>query len=235
DRVSVVTNGIEVDHFDPARVVPEPRSGKIVIFTGNLAEYQGIDLMLKAFRRVAARVADARLVIATDSSFAPYEGLTRELGIRERIDVIPAPAFADLPRLLVNADVAVNPRTDCVGVPVKLLNYMAAARPVASFDGSAPGVVHGKTGWLAQSGNVEALADGIMALLADPERAHAIGRAAREHVAEFCSWPRAAERCEEIYWSLVRRSHPDQQVLPHNPPAYGMAERRSGTGTRFTD
>jgi glycosyltransferase involved in cell wall biosynthesis len=202
--VSVVTNGIELDHFDPARFPPrEAGNGKRLIFTGNLAEYQGIDLMLRAFRHAAERNREARLVIAADSSFAPYEALARELGIRDRLDLMASPPFADLPRLLASADIAINPRTDCDGVPVKLLNYMAAARAVVSFAGSAPGVTHGRNGWLAKSGDVEALGEGILTLLADPDRAKSLGRAAREYVAEHCSWPKAAERCEAIYRALV--------------------------------
>ena len=204
-RISVVSNGIEIDHFDPARHALAPRGpGRTLIFTGNLAEYQGIDLMLKAFRHVAAAVPDTRLLIATDSSFAPYEALARELGISERIDLVSSPRFADLPRLLLAADVALNPRTDCDGIPVKLLNYMAAARPAVSFDSAAPGVTHGTNGWLVPSGNVEAFAAGVVALLQDPERARAIGQGARDYVAQHASWPKAAERCEQIFESLCR-------------------------------
>ncbi len=202
-RVSVVANGTEVDHFDPARVGPVPRRpGRTLVFTGNLAGYQGIDLMLKAFSLVAPRVADARLLIASDSRFEAYEALARELGIRDRIDLEPSPPFDSLPRLLLSADIALNPRENADGVPVKLLNYMAAALPAVSFAGSAPGVTHGLNGWLADSGNVEAFADGVVALLQDPARAAAMGRAARDYVVENASWPKAAEQCERLYASL---------------------------------
>jgi glycosyltransferase involved in cell wall biosynthesis len=204
-RVSVVTNGIELEHFEPARhVMPPRRAGKTVIFTGNLAEYQGIDVMLKAFRLVLAAVPEARLLIATDSSFRPYETLARELGIRDRIDLVSSPRFDDLPRLLLSADVALNPRTDCDGIPVKLLNYMAAARPAVSFATAAPGVTHGVNGWLADSGNVDALGAGVVALLQNPAKADVIGRGGRDYVEHYASWPKAAERCEQIFESLRR-------------------------------
>lgn len=203
ERVSVVANGIELEHFDPSRLAQAPsRNGRSLIFTGNLAEYQGIDLMLKAFSGVVAKVPDARLAIASDSSFAPYEALARDLGIRERVDLVMSPSFDDLPRLLANADIALNPRTDCDGVPVKLLNYMAAARPAVSFRGSAPGVTHGLNGWLAANGDVDDFAAGVVALLQEPARAQAIGQAARDYVEKNCSWPTAAEHCERIYESL---------------------------------
>ncbi len=200
DRVSVISNGIEIDHFDPARLpAAASRPDKSLIFTGNLAEYQGIDLMLKAFRFVAARLPDTRLTIVSDSSFRPYESLAHELGIRDHIDLVASASFDELPGLLASASVALNPRTNCDGIPVKLLNYMAAGRPAVSFDTAAPGVTHGLNGWLAESGNVESLAAGVVALLQDPARAQAMGRAARDYVVENCSWPKAAERCERIF------------------------------------
>jgi glycosyltransferase involved in cell wall biosynthesis len=203
NRVSVIANGIELDHFDPGRIADPPkRNGRTLIFTGNLAEYQGIDLMLQSFREIVAQVPDARLTIASDSAFAPYETLARELGIRDRIDLVASPRFDELPKLLAGADIALNPRMNCDGVPVKLLNYMAAARPAVSFDGSAPGVTHEKDGWLAESGDVEAFAAGVVRLLQDPARAAAIGRAGRDYVERNNSWPQAAERCERIYKSL---------------------------------
>jgi glycosyltransferase involved in cell wall biosynthesis len=203
-RVTVVPNGVEADHFDPARQAPpDPRDHRVLIFTGNLAEYQGIDHLLRAFARVARRMPDARLRIATESSFEPYEALARHLGIRARIDLIASPSFAQLPRLLADSDIAVNPRVDCDGVPVKLLNYMAAARAVVSFDSSAPGVRHGETGWLAPGGDDDALGDGMIALLEDPALAARIGAAARREVIEHSSWDRAARICEDVYARLL--------------------------------
>jgi glycosyltransferase involved in cell wall biosynthesis len=205
-RVSVIANGVEVDHFgaDASRTKAS-RAGRLLIFTGNLAEYQGIDLLLRAFAEVAPRYDDLRLRIASDSSFRPYEALAQELRIRERVELVPAPPFSALPQMLAEADLAANPRVDCDGVPVKLLNYMAASLPVVSFDTSAPGVVHGTTGWLAESGNIKAFAEGIAALLDDPVRAGTIGRAAREYIVRNCSWSTAAEHCEELYRPLCAR------------------------------
>jgi glycosyltransferase involved in cell wall biosynthesis len=204
ERVAVVANGVEVDHFDPAAQAPRaPRDYRALIFTGNLAEYQGIDHLLRAFARAARRIPDARLRIASDSSFEPYEALARGLGIRERIDLIVSPTFAQLPRLLADADIAVNPRVDCDGVPVKLLNYMAAARPVVSFDSSAPGVRHGATGWLAPGGDDDALGDGMVTLLEDPALAARLGAAARRQVVEHSSWDHAARICEDVYAKLL--------------------------------
>jgi glycosyltransferase involved in cell wall biosynthesis len=203
-RMSLVPNGVETDlfavgasngrHHGPRRPT--------LIFTGNLAPYQGINLMLAAFRRVLERRSDARLQIVTESSFEDYAPLAQELGITSAIDLVHAP-FAEIPQLLANADVAVNPRIDCDGIPVKLLNYMAAAKPVVSFVGSAPGLRHRETGWLVSDGDVDALARGALALLDDGDLARRLGRNARRFVEAEHSWARSAELCEEIYYRMV--------------------------------
>lgn len=204
ERLSVITNGVEFEHFNSPQQAPA-QGGRTptLVFTGNLAEYQGIDLMLKAFQRVVQRVPTARLVIASDTPFDAYEGLSNELGIRQQIDIVRSPAFNDLPAVLAAGDVALNPRVDCDGIPVKLLNYMAAGRPVVSFASSAPGVVHGRTGWLATSGDIEAFADGVVALLNDRELAMRLGDSARAYVSENCRWSIVAERCEALYRRMI--------------------------------
>jgi glycosyltransferase involved in cell wall biosynthesis len=203
-RATVITNGVEFEHFDIAgRQAAPAQQGQMITFTGNMAEYQGIDLLLKAFARVISRKPQARLQIVTDGSFASYEPLAHELGVRGQIDLVLSPSFAELPAIIAAADVAVNPRPYMDGVPVKLLNYMAAGRAVVSFDASAPGVVHGQTGWLARSGDAAEFGDGILRLLDDPALAARIGTEARRYVFENCRWPVVAERCETLYQRLL--------------------------------
>lgn len=202
--VSVMANGVEFEHFDPAPHAPPPSAGpQRVIFTGNLAAYQGVDHLLRAFALAVRAVPQARLAIGTDERFDAYEKLAAELGIRNSIDLLPSPSFADLPRLLASAHVAVNPRVDCDGVPVKLLNYMAAARAVVSFAGSAPGVTHMQNGWLARGGDDASMAEGIVTLLQNSELRQTMGLAARDYVGANSRWSSVAERCETLYRRLA--------------------------------
>ena len=178
-----------------------------IIFTGNLAAYQGIDLLLEAFGRVRAAGKDVRLRIVTESSFEAYEQQARELGIREFIEVMNA-GFDRVPALLAEADIAVNPRIECEGVPIKLLNYMAASKPVVSFESSAPLVRHGETGWLARDGDVNAFAEGVLRLLDEPGLAVRLGRNARGYVEMHHTWAMMAERTEAVYRKLLAAGIP---------------------------
>lgn len=204
ERITAITMGVEIDLFEAPG--PAERRGRapVVVFTGNLAPYQGIDLLLQAFRDVLAARPDARLRIVTESSFAPYEDQARTLGVRSAIDIV-ATGFDQVPALLASSDVAVNPRLEADGFPLKLLNYMAASKPVVSFEGSAPGVEHRRTGWLVAKGDVSAFARGILTLLDDPALAQAIGQQAHRHVQMHHSWAAVAEQTETVYRRVIER------------------------------
>lgn len=204
-KATFVPNGVELEHFAAVAPGAPARDGRppVVMFTGNLAAYQRIDLLLHAFAQLRRSRADARLVVVTDGSFAPYEGLATELGVRGAIDLVPAPPFAELPALLATADVCANPRTDCDGMPVKLLNYLAAARPVVSFAGSAPGIEPGDAAMIAPDADVAAFADGLRSLIDEPDKARELGVRGRAHVAQRYRWPAAAATLEAIYRDLL--------------------------------
>ncbi len=203
-RVSVIGNGVEFERFAPAAQPSwAANAPKRIIFTGNLAAYQGVDRLLEAFAAVARQRSDVQLVIVTDSDFAAYEPITRRLAIGERVEVLATPGFERLPALLETAHIAANPRVAAEGMPVKLLNYMAAGMPIVSFKGSAPGLTHGETAWLVAGGRPAEFAQGLLALLDDPEGAQELGRRARCFVEQHYRWPVVAERIERVYRSVL--------------------------------
>lgn len=201
DRVSVVTNGVETELFDAVRPVRHD-DVRTIVFAGNLAAYQGVDTLLRAFRLVRDRRRDVRLQVVSESSFEPHESLARELNVRDAVDVVQV-GFEALPAYLVSADVTVNPRGDADGIPQKLMNYMAAARPIVSFAGSAAHLVHGETAWLVPHDDVEGFASAILQLLDQPELAARLGRNARAQIDREFSWERTAERTEQVYERLL--------------------------------
>jgi glycosyltransferase involved in cell wall biosynthesis len=196
-RISVIPNGVELETFEagPAFAGPSPNT---LIYTGNLAAYQGIDLMLRAFAALRGKRQDVRLEIVAESGFAQYEPLALELGVRDSIDLVPL-SFSEVPKRLAAATVALNPRTKCGGVPQKLLNYMAAGRPIVSFAGSAKHLRHGEDGWVVANDDVGGFADAIDHLLDDRLLARIMGEKAREYVQAERSWESVGQRIEQVF------------------------------------
>jgi glycosyltransferase involved in cell wall biosynthesis len=199
-RIHVIPSGVEWQRFTVERGTSP--DGRTVIFTGNLAPYQGVNFMLEAFALLHARRADVRLMIVTDSPFAPFEPLARRLGVLAAVDLRRA-TFPEQPALLAAATVAINPRIRCDGIPQKLLNYMAAGMPIVSFEGSAGPVRHEVTGLCVPDGNTADMADAMERLLTDPALARTLGDAARDLARREFSWEQVAARVEQVYREAI--------------------------------
>ncbi|HVS76703.1 MAG TPA: glycosyltransferase family 4 protein [Steroidobacteraceae bacterium] len=201
DRVSVVTNGVETERF---RVTVQPNHDGFIrlIYTGTLAQYQDIDLLLEAFARARRVRPDLRLCFSVSSSFEPYEATARRLGVREAIEVV-LDGFGELPQRLAAAAIAVLPRVSCPGIPQKLLNYMAAGKAIVASAGSAKLLEHERTGLVVANGDVSGFADAVLRLAGDPALGERLGRSAREVVEQDFSWERAAERMEPVYEQVI--------------------------------
>lgn len=201
DRISVVPSGVELDCFtSPAS--NRNRQEKILIFAGNLAPYQGIDVMLSAFAIVCQERSNTYLQIASCDSFQPFESQAEKLGIRDRIRLIPG-TFATLPAILANADIALNPRVDGDGVPQKLLNYMAAGCPIVSFAGSARHLEHATSGWIVEQAEPQAFARAILNLLDNPTLARRLGEIAHATACATLSWEVSARKIAAILQDVV--------------------------------
>lgn len=113
--------------------------------------------------------------------------------------------YSAMPQLYARSMVVVTPSVipEPFGLPV--VEAMAAARPVvASRAGGIPELVQdGRTGLLVEPDDPEALADALLALLADPELCRVMGAAGREEVAAHWTWQLAAERLRSVYASLA--------------------------------
>lgn len=210
-RVSLISNGVESDHFDPGAAAAnglgkEQAAGSVVrrslVFSGNLAGYQGIQLLLDAFARVRAVREDVELVFVTGSDTAPARAAASRAGVADRVRFL-ADDYALLPARLAAADVLVNPRVDADGVPQKLLNYMAAGRPIVSFAGTAAVLAHDVTALVVDDDDSAAFAAAILRLLDDAALGARLGAAARREAVSAHGWGQVAQRVGAVYESVL--------------------------------
>jgi glycosyltransferase involved in cell wall biosynthesis len=203
--MTVVGNGVEGGFLESCRreVASSRRTPRdLLVYSGNTAAYHGFDLLFAALALVRRERPGARLSMIVSG---PTEALRREAarqGVADAIDIEP-PEIGSLPARLVAADVAVNPRPRAEGLPLKVLNYMAAARPTVAFQGSAGPLDDGVTGLLAGEVSPEAFARAVLRLLDDPALAARLGLAAQEAVARRHTWGQVALELEALYAALA--------------------------------
>ncbi|MEO8348159.1 MAG: glycosyltransferase family 4 protein [Acidobacteriota bacterium] len=182
---TLLPHGSRTDLFDPSRVDRgEARrafgfSAPTVLFPGTPRAHKGIETLARA----VAKVPGARLAVTC----RPSE-LTEPEWDEYPIDRIPIVPNAELARLLAAADVIAIPQSDTEAaraqMPMKVYDAMAMGRPiVASRVSDLPVVLEG-CACLVAPDDVDDLAHGIAAVLADAEGSRAMGSRARERCLE---------------------------------------------------
>ena len=200
----------------PADTGPKPCPGEpsgLVCYAGNLDGYQNLAFLLRSFARVRARVPAARLVVATHAT-PGHPPPTIAAGV----EVVRAGSYGEVRALLDAADVAVCPREERSGFPMKLLNYMAAGKAIVASAGSAKGLRDGVTARVVPDGDETAFADTVVELLHDRRARARLGRAARRAVEDPRAWEDVLDRIESVSTVvLARRASP--AVFPMLSPS----------------
>jgi starch synthase len=216
ERIRVIRNGIDTTEYapDPRTDVLERRGIDLhrpyVIFVGRITRQKGLPVLLRAASRL---IPEAQLVICAGQADTPEQlAEVTELvdGLRaSRSGVLWIPEM--LPKREVNQLHSHATVFACPSVyePLGIVNLEAMAcgtAVVASRTGGIPEVVaDGETGLLVPPGDDEQLAAALNALLADPDRARAMGQAGRKRaVAEF-GWPAIAAQTAALYAELVNK------------------------------
>ena len=222
-KVDMVPAGIEPELF--AHPAPEKfreqyqlNGRPIVMYTGVLNAFQRVDYLLRAFAVARQAQPDALLLVVSPlvsaSHEKQYKQLAQELGISKSVIWIAPHTLEDLPSYLALADVTVVPRPECPGHPVKLLNYMLAGKPTASFAGGAKGVRHLHDAFIVPNHDYEALGRGIITLLQDRKLAAELGANARATVLSDFDWRQICRKIECIYDHLLGTAPKTVRALP---------------------
>lgn len=203
DQVTVIGNVVE-DHVIAAGNSVDRESAKPgcerIVYAGSLAPYQRLDLLIAAFSQVLDHRPGARLTVVTDDAPEKLNALYGWQAISAAVDMVPAGTPADMVRYLASqADVLVNPRVECPGYPFKLLNYMAAGRPIVSYALSARGLSHGEDAWLVDDVSAEGLAEGIHCVLSNPDLGRKLGDGARAALVDDLRWTGMVAQLEGVY------------------------------------
>lgn len=213
-KVEVVYGSFDVERFDPSRVdrmrvrreLGIADDQFVLLALGELNPRKDPATYIDAFARVMADHPNVVALHAGDAKSdrrAEYERLGAErcgdrlrfLGWRN-----------DVPELLAAADVVVNASVGDEGLTGTVREALAMARPVVCTrtDGNPELIEDGVTGILVPRRRPEAMAQAIVALLADPSRRERLGAAGRERVLERMTLAVRVPRVERIYRDVLQ-------------------------------
>ena len=206
-KITVVHNGIDTDRFTQARVRDANRP--VLIGTvGHLAPIKGFDVFVRAAKLISAHREDIRFVITGEDKSVQMdhrrslESLIAELGLSE---IVTMPGWQDdMPAVLSSLDLFVSSaRSEPFGLAI--VEAMAAGLPIVATasEGALEIIEDGITGKLVPTGDPEALAGAINALLDDLLECLRLARNAQLAARERYSLARMATDTERVYREVL--------------------------------
>jgi glycosyltransferase involved in cell wall biosynthesis len=193
-------------------VVPSPGGKPRLLCIGRLIPIKGHLVLLRALAQARASVPDVTLELAGRGPLEPaLKSYGRELGVGDAVRFLGF--VSPVQRAIEEAAIVVVPSLG-EGFGMVALEAMERARPViASAVGGLPEIVaDGETGLVVPSGDADALAEAIVALAGDLERAAAMGVAGRERALSQFTPARSVRRIEELYGAALGSDSPARPV-----------------------
>lgn len=201
----------------PASLLAASRDGSardpsrfVVGFVGSLKPWHGIDVLLRAFRKLHAADFCYRLRIVGDGpQREEIEHYLRVHGLDAFSELTGDVDPSQIPAELARMDVGVAPYPLLPSFyfsPLKLWEYAAAGVPIVASDaGDLPQLFpHREAALLHPAGSASKLAAQIIKLREDPSLAARLARRARQ-IARTHTWDRIAARVERIAADAIRR------------------------------
>jgi len=234
----------------------------LVGFTGTFGGWHGVEVLAKAVPQICASAADVDFLLIGDGSLKHV--VDREVavhGLQDRVRSVGRVPQAEGARLLRACDVFVSPHdrhmvgSRFFGSPTKLFEYMAIAGGIVASDLEQIGrvlspalrprdlqraevTVRDERAVLCTPGSVDELVEAVIGLAARPNVRQALGRNARQAVANEYSWARHVEKLWRFAAHHVADAGPPLAAagMATPPEAYGRASAtRLQTGDPYKD
>jgi glycosyltransferase involved in cell wall biosynthesis len=207
-KLVLIYNGVDVKTFDSAKplrgevrkklgIKPQER---VIIFVANLIAYKGHKDLLEAAREVLRHIPQSVFLLAGEDRGIgrDLKKMATDLGIASRVKFLGL--RRDIPQLMAASDLSTLPSHE-EGFSNVILESMAAGLPVVAtrVGGNPEAIEDGVTGWLVPPGNPAVMAEKIIDLLGNPQRAKSWGKLGRKRVGQIFAIENMVEAHIRLY------------------------------------
>jgi glycosyltransferase involved in cell wall biosynthesis len=207
-RVYMIENSAVDEHFSLPdslevallRLSLDLGDGPILLYTGNLEPYQGIDLLLHSIPAVAELYPNVRylLVGGQPEQVEQMRRLVQRLGIREQVRFTGPRPLNEMPLYMALADILISPRNKGTNTPLKLYTYLRFGKPILATNiYSQTQVLSAEIARLV-SLTPESLAEGAIWLLEHPREAIELGKRGQIYAEAHYSWRIFMQKCVQV-------------------------------------
>jgi glycosyltransferase involved in cell wall biosynthesis len=191
-----------------------PNKQRVLLYCGNFASYQGVDLLVDAFHIAGRRNPSLSLVCvgATEPEIRSLK--ERHASRLDRVHLVERQSREQMPAYLGLADCLVSPRVAGRNLPLKLFDYMASGKPIIATRGNQhQPLLDGGRAMLAEP-TPEKLADTIVETFESPVKARAVGQQALRYATQHLGWGQFRRLVRDIYRRVLSPAE-----IVHRSPA----------------
>jgi glycosyltransferase involved in cell wall biosynthesis len=219
-KVEIVSNGVNIENFCPVHDkallagwrmnLGIAQDERVVVFVGNLALWQGVNILVESGIRLLSKEEKLRILIIGDGILkADLMKRVLSSGLEKKFIFTGMMNYADIPILINLADICVAPfiskRNQETGVsPLKIFEYMACGKPIVSTRINGLEFIETEgVGRLIDPENVPALEGALHDLLKAPEKRINMGSRGIQVVREKYSWESKVAEIAKILGTLA--------------------------------
>ncbi|MBL0347071.1 glycosyltransferase family 4 protein [Candidatus Villigracilis affinis] len=205
EKTIVFPWGVDLDHFRMKNAEGRTEQEGFVLFCNRSWETRyGVDVLARAFVKVAQEREDVRLILlGGGSQGAGIRRILQNGGVEEYVTFGGQISQTDLPRWYHMADLYISP-SHVDGSSVSLMEALACGLPclVSDIPANKEWVFENENGWLFRDGDANDLAEKILAAISQREKLPEIGRSSRRSAEMRADWKKNAEALMNVYRSL---------------------------------
>jgi glycosyltransferase involved in cell wall biosynthesis len=180
---------------------------KVITFVGNLAPWQGVELLIGAAPGVMSEIEGVKfLIIGDGKSREEYEREVGRLGLRSHFIFTGMVDYKEIPLYINLSDICVLPKRRLKSgySPIKLYEYMACGKPVIATKMEGLGVIEeAGAGRLTDLEDRKGLEEAMKELLKDRAKRMEMGRKGLKMVRERFDWMLKVIEIEEVLRNLA--------------------------------
>lgn len=206
ENLFVIPNGANVDFIRPLnpqesrRKLNLPDEKTIYSYLG-VTDMESLKLLISAHQKVVRRHPNAFLLFV--GLREDQIDFAKSLGMTKNVMYVEKQPYHVYPLYLGASDILLLPMKDNLynrsRYPIRLMDYLAAGRPIVATDLPEISRVMNECGLVAKSGDPDDFADKIMKVIGDLDLRKRMGRHARELAERKYSWHLIVKQLEKTY------------------------------------
>lgn len=204
--------GVDINKFTPKRASGVER---YILCVGRHSQVKGIDTLLYAFAKIAAKHPSVSLIqVGTGSLTSELYALRDSLGLSNQVTFIGPQPHSIVLNLMQGAELFALPcqksktgASEALGIVFN--EASACGIPIIStLHGGIPeAVLHGETGILSNEGDITHLSESMDFLLSDKALCERMGMRGREYACDMFDLQKQSSLLEQIYAETISCNH----------------------------